>query len=169
MLRNTRIRPDVALLSSSPRRHVWARWASRRHSNKSELPAGLKIYEGEPITDRGSIFIGRACTITTSEQVPLVLAHIRSQKAVQKATHPAIHAWRCMSDSEGATQAGHDDDGEATAGRKLSQLLSSLELKNCLVVVTRNYGGVPLGPDRFRHIRRSAISALRISGILPST
>jgi hypothetical protein len=35
----------------------------------SEMPAGLELIEAEPITDRKSVFIGRACRITHPSQV----------------------------------------------------------------------------------------------------
>lgn len=37
-----------------------------------ELPEGLEIIEAEPITDRKSSFVGRACRITSPDQVVLV-------------------------------------------------------------------------------------------------
>jgi len=48
----------------------------------------------------------------------------------------------------------HDnyDDGENAAGSKLAYLLELRKEGGVLVVVTRWYGGVPLGPKRFHHI-----------------
>lgn len=48
----------------------------------------------------------------------------------------------------------HDnyDDGENAAGSKLAYLLELRKEDGVLVVVTRWYGGVPLGPKRFHHI-----------------
>ena len=37
-----------------------------------ELPEGLEIIEAEPIVDRKSSFVGRACKITSPDQVALV-------------------------------------------------------------------------------------------------
>ena len=37
-----------------------------------ELPEGLKITEAEPVVDRKSSFVGRACRITSPDQVALV-------------------------------------------------------------------------------------------------
>jgi putative IMPACT (imprinted ancient) family translation regulator len=48
--------------------------------------------------------------------------------------------------------AFRDDDGETGAGDKLLYLLERMEVTNTLVVVTRWYGGIQLGPDRFKHI-----------------
>ncbi|EFO12750.1 hypothetical protein LOAG_15784, partial [Loa loa] len=44
------------------------------------------------------------------------------------------------------------DDGEVGAGAKLLNLLELMKAKNVLVIITRWYGGIHLGPDRFRHI-----------------
>lgn len=40
------------------------------------------------------------------------------------------------------------------------------EVENVLVVVTRWYGGVLLGPDRFKHINRVARDALVRVGVV---
>ena len=34
-----------------------------------ELPEGLEVFEAEPIVDRKSSFVGRACRITSPDQV----------------------------------------------------------------------------------------------------
>jgi putative IMPACT (imprinted ancient) family translation regulator len=41
-----------------------------------------------------------------------------------------------------------------------------LNLKNVMVVVTRWYGGVHLGPDRFRHISNAARQVLEMAGLI---
>jgi hypothetical protein len=38
------------------------------------------------------------------------------------------------------------------AGDKLLYMLERMDVRNTLVVVTRWYGGIQLGPDRFKHI-----------------
>jgi len=53
-----------------------------------------------------------------------------------------------------------DDDGEAGAGDKLLFVLRRLKLVNVVVVVTRWFGGVLLGTDRFRMISNTAIEVL---------
>ncbi|PFH34202.1 putative IMPACT [Besnoitia besnoiti] len=60
----------------------------------------------------------------------------------------------------------HDSDGETGAGRKLQQLLYNLKARNVFLVVTRWYGGVLLGPDRFRIIASVGRQALDASGVL---
>lgn len=60
--------------------------------------------------------------------------------------------------------ADHDEDGEHGAGMKLAQLLVSMKAIDVVVVVTRWYGGVHLGPDRFRIINNAARALLSEAG-----
>jgi len=59
-----------------------------------------------------------------------------------------------------------DDDGETGASDQLLFLLQRAQVLNTLVVVTRWYGGVKLGPDRFRIITNVAKELLQEMGIL---
>ncbi|CDO77240.1 hypothetical protein BN946_scf184747.g53 [Trametes cinnabarina] len=61
----------------------------------AEIPPGITIVEAEPILDRKSAFVGRACRITDPSQVPLILAHLMSDRRIARAAHPIINAWRC--------------------------------------------------------------------------
>ena len=56
----------------------------------------------------------------------------------------------------------HDnsDDGEDGAGSRLAHLLQMRHDDNVLVVVSRWYGGIPLGPKRFAHISNVARTLL---------
>ena len=40
------------------------------------------------------------------------------------------------------------------------------EVDNVLVIVTRYFGGIHLGPDRFKHINQAARNALELGGFL---
>ena len=40
------------------------------------------------------------------------------------------------------------------------------EIEDVLVVVTRYFGGIHLGPDRFKHINQAARNALEAGGFL---
>lgn len=62
--------------------------------------------------------------------------------------------------SDGTTFADFDDDGESSAGGRLAHLLALLEddlnVTGVVVVVSRWFGGIQLGADRFRHINNAA-------------
>ncbi|GBE79825.1 Protein IMPACT homolog [Sparassis crispa] len=130
----------------------------------TRIPDGVEIVEAEPIVDRKSVFIGRACRITDPSQVEMILAHLMSDRRIARATHPIINAWRCRVGN--VLHQDNDDDGESAAGGRLSHLLQILEVDNVLVVVTRYFGGIHLGPDRFKHINQAARNALELGGFL---
>ncbi|KAG8968546.1 eIF2 kinase Gcn2p negative regulator [Tulasnella sp. 419] len=128
------------------------------------LPPGIQIYECEPIHDRKSAFVGRACAITHPDQVPMIIEYLRSDKKIARAAHPVIHAWRC--EVNGVMHQDNDDDGETAAGGRLAHLLQILDVNQVLVVVTRYFGGIHLGPDRFKHINAAARNAIELAGFL---
>ena len=95
------------------RRHARVREV-REEGPPAEMPPGVTIVEAEPIQDRKSAFVGRACRITDPSQVgklysleksvrptalhpqvPLILAHLMSDRRIARAAHPIINAWRC--------------------------------------------------------------------------
>ncbi|KAF7343414.1 hypothetical protein MVEN_01773900 [Mycena venus] len=145
------------------------------------MPEGIKMFVAEPITDRKSAFVGRACVISDPSevaafsavsfripylrfQVPIILANLVSDRRIARAAHPVINAWRCQVGS--VLHQDNDDDGETAAGGRLAHLLHILEVDNVLVVVTRYFGGIHLGPDRFKHINQAARNALELGGFL---
>ncbi|EGN92047.1 hypothetical protein SERLA73DRAFT_191694 [Serpula lacrymans var. lacrymans S7.3] len=128
------------------------------------LPDGIRIVEAESIVDRRSVFIGRACEISHPSQVPLILSSLMADRRISRAAHPIINAWRCQVGN--LLHQDNDDDGETAAGSRLAHLLQILEINNVLVVVTRYFGGIHLGPDRFKHINQAARNALELGGFL---
>ncbi|CAI4057223.1 hypothetical protein SKDZ_04G0670 [Saccharomyces kudriavzevii ZP591] len=64
-------------------------------------------------------------------------------------------------------EQGCADCGEAAAGQRLLTLLERANIFNVLVIVTRWYGGTPLGSSRFRHISTCAVESLRKGKFLP--
>jgi len=138
--------------------------SARVASDEARLPDGIQLTIADPIVDRKSIFIGRACRITSPDEVPLIIEHLLSDRHIARAAHPVIHAWRCQVGT--VLHQDNDDDGETAAGSRLAHLLQILELSNVLVVVTRIFGGIHLGPDRFKHINQAARNALELGGFL---
>ncbi|KAI0307131.1 Aldehyde/histidinol dehydrogenase [Multifurca ochricompacta] len=151
-----------------------------------ELPGGIELVEAEPIVDRKSVFVGRACRISDpsqviafarvshliteqiARQVPLILAFLMADRRVTKAAHPIINAWRCQLAAPTVYTHPPDngDDGESAAGGRLAHLLQILDVKDVLVVVTRYFGGTLLGADRFKHINQAARDALELGGFI---
>ena len=114
-----------------------------------------------PTTEKKSTFIARACSVTSPAQAHACVAHLlATEKRVSKATHN-ITAYRIRSSatsqsSRDLSYQDCDDDGETAAGGRLLHLLQVMDIWNILVVVSRWYGGVKLGPDRFSVINNVA-------------
>ncbi|OCB87513.1 UPF0029-domain-containing protein [Sanghuangporus baumii] len=138
--------------------------SSKEQEHPDALPDGLTLAISEPIVDRKSVFIGRACRITNPVQVPTILSHLMADRRISRAAHPIINAWRCR--TNGVLHQDNDDDGETAAGGRLAHLLQILDVDNVLVIVTRYFGGIHLGPDRFKHINQAARNALELGGFL---
>lgn len=122
----------------------------------------------EPITEKKSVFLARASTVTSANQVHYFISHlVATDKRASKATHN-ISAYRIRSTSSSVGSElvfqDFDDDGETAAGGRLLHLLQIMDVWGVLVVVSRWYGGVQLGPDRFRIINQVARDAIVAGG-----
>ena len=73
-----------------------------------------------------------------------------------------MYAYRISTPSY--TQSGCDDDGEDRAGGRLLHLLEAMGVVNVFVCVSRWYGGVKLGSERFRVINNVARELLEREG-----
>lgn len=119
----------------------------------------------DAVNEKKSVFIARCASTTTKEQAEHALYHLLStNKKVASATHN-ITAWRMRTDS-GTVVQDCDDDGETAAGGRLLHLMQLMDVWNVVVVVTGWYGGVKLGPDRFRIINAVARDALVKGGFV---
>ncbi|XP_058878069.1 protein IMPACT isoform X3 [Acipenser ruthenus] len=130
-----------------------------------ELPP---IKHGEPITDRRSTFQPHLAPVVTPKQVKMVLDKLYENKKIASATHN-IHAYRIYCEDKQTFLQDCEDDGETAAGGRLLHLLQILDVRNVLVVVSRWYGGILLGPDRFKHINNCARNILVEENYIEST
>ncbi|XP_045455172.1 protein IMPACT-B-like [Melitaea cinxia] len=126
-----------------------------------------KITHGEVIIDRKSSFQGHAAEVHSINDVNAVLAKLKQNKKIFNATHN-MYAYRIERKTDKGTTMLQDcdDDGESHAGGRMLHLLQILEQKNTLVVVSRWYGGIQLGPDRFRHINNATRQVIQQAGLL---
>ncbi|KAF8759695.1 aldehyde dehydrogenase family [Rhizoctonia solani] len=126
-----------------------------------ELPVGVEFTVAEPIIDRKSVFIGRACRITHPNQVPAILAYLMTDKRITRAAHPIINAWRCTVD--GILHQDNDDDGESAAGRGIAHLLQIMTQTTAFTLdqidLNGNRRGVPWNKEVFLSKRRSMMPA----------
>ncbi|KAM4685058.1 protein IMPACT isoform 3-T3 [Amazona ochrocephala] len=129
-----------------------------------ELPP---IHHGNPITDRRSTFQAHLAPVVTPRQVKRVLEKLYENKKIASATHN-IYAYRIYCEDKQTFLQDCEDDGETAAGGRLLHLMQILNVHNVLVVVSRWYGGILLGPDRFKHINNCARNVLVEYNYVPS-
>lgn len=119
------------------------------------------------VTEKKSVFVGRAVPVTSRDQAKAYLDYLlATDRKVASATHN-ISAWRIREKKDDNTERTFqdcDDDGETAAGGRLLHLMQLMDVWDVLVVVTRWYGGVLLGPDRFRIINNVGKDALIRAG-----
>ncbi|WEW56164.1 hypothetical protein PRK78_001599 [Emydomyces testavorans] len=117
----------------------------------------------DPVTEKKSVFVARAAHVESKEQAERYLDYLlATEKKIAAATHN-ITAWRIRqkkSDGSSTIVQDFDDDGETAAGGRMLHLMQLMDVWDVVVVVTRWYGGVKLGPDRFRIINGVARDAL---------
>ncbi|KAL2090255.1 hypothetical protein ACEWY4_014943 [Coilia grayii] len=150
---------DYSMLKITEQAHLFV-----GHIRDEELP---EIKHGEAITDRRSTFQPHLAMVVTPKQVRLVLDKLYENKKIASATHN-IYAYRIHCENKHTFLQDCEDDGETAAGGRLLHLLQILDVRNVMVVVTRWYGGILLGPDRFKHINNCARNILVQEGYTDS-
>jgi len=131
---------------------------------------GSLIVHGPPVTERRSVFQAHCCPVTSLAEVEIFRSIVLSDKKVGAATHN-IFAYRFVVDNSGNRPLWHhdnDDDGETAAGSRLAELLRLLPVSQSAVIVSRWYGGIQLGPDRFKLINNTARNLLDQCGFIPA-
>lgn len=116
----------------------------------------------EPISDRGSTFIGFAREVHSEQEVNQYLQLLKRDRKIGRASHNMV-AYR-IQNSDSTRLSDCDDDGETAAGGRMLHLLTIMDVWNVLVVVSRWFTGTHLGPDRFRHINSAAREAVVNAG-----
>ncbi|KAJ4377374.1 hypothetical protein N0V83_000199 [Neocucurbitaria cava] len=115
------------------------------------------------LTEKKSIFLARVASVSSPAQAKQYVAHLlATDKKAARATHN-MTAWRIKGPNDTSYQ-DCDDDGETAAGSRMLHLMQLMDVWNVMVVVTRWYGGILLGPDRFRIINTAAREALILGG-----
>lgn len=122
-----------------------------------------RLTSHEPVTEKKSVFQAHVCRgVESVEEVEIVMDILNESRKVRAATHNIL-AYR-VTRPDGSFYQDHDDDGETAAGGRLLRLLVLADARDVVVVVSRWYGGVHLGPARFHVINNTAKVALESLG-----
>ncbi|KAJ3130746.1 hypothetical protein HK100_007569 [Physocladia obscura] len=106
----------------------------------------ITIYSGDIFLDRKSRFQAHIAKVKSIDDVNWVVSQVKLLPKVALATHNMV-AFRLASGD-----SNRDDDGEGGAGDRMLNLLERMGKTNLVAVVSRWYGGIQLGPDRFKDI-----------------
>ncbi|ODV93647.1 hypothetical protein PACTADRAFT_71460 [Pachysolen tannophilus NRRL Y-2460] len=120
----------------------------------------------DAIIDRKSKFQAYAREVHSVAETTKLISDLKTDKKLLKAAH-VMFAYRIRRGD--LKYQDCDDDGESAAGGRLLHLLTVMDVWNCVVVVSRHFGGIHLGPDRFKHINAAARDAIVKAGINDST
>ncbi|MCC7319853.1 MAG: YigZ family protein [Rubellimicrobium sp.] len=109
------------------------------------------------LSDRGSRYAVSGGPCAGMAEARAFLAALKRDKRFARATH---NSWAALV----AGGAIRSDDGEAGAAQIILRMLERAGLRDHVVVVTRWYGGKPLGGDRFRHVQEAVRVYLAAEG-----
>ena len=150
---------DKELAFGSPQPKTYTPPAPKeRHPEEAKDLFASAFVSGVTISDRKSSFQAHVARIESPRDVAPLLELTKGHRKVGKATH---NIWAYVT-SRGDEDFG--DDGESGAGQKLVQVVHQSGARDVLVIVSRWYGGINIGQDRFKHIMKVAWELLRSQG-----
>ncbi|CAM1502054.1 Fc.00g040380.m01.CDS01 [Cosmosporella sp. VM-42] len=141
--------------------YTWSGSSASSSSSTTQSPSAKKTWTASgKLVSKGSVFIAHAAPITSpSSRASLVKGLMAEKPDLETATH---NAWavRTSFGNSPLKQEASFDDGESGCGSFMLQHMRELDISNTLIVLTRWYGGVMLGPDRWRLMRECIDDAL---------
>ena len=99
------------------------------------------------ITDRGSKYSVSGAPARTKAEALAIVKTLKKDKRYAKASH---NTWGIILSDGGPVK---HDDGEAGAGMVIIRMLEREGLCDHVIIVTRWFGGIQLGGDRFRRVQ----------------
>lgn len=145
-------------VSSAPSQVPIANQNSLGSGSRMANSANINVLHCEPFTEHKSVFQAHVCAVFSERDVSAFMSEVRSYRKVSAATHNML-TYR-FTEGNGRVIQEHDDDGEKGGGKCMHNILVSADAMNIAVVVSRWYGGIKLGPARFRIIARLTREAI---------
>lgn len=130
-------------------------------NNQAALTSATKTWSAsQKLSSRQSTFVAHAATVSSpAMRASLVKGLMAEKPDLETASH---NAWAVRSSygNSPLVQEASFDDGEQGCGKFMLELMREANVTNALVVLTRWYGGIMLGPDRWRLMRECINDAL---------
>ena len=102
------------------------------------------------IVDRGSRYSVSIGRVQGREDIKLFLRQLKQNKRYAKATH---NSWATRISQDGLIYETKSDDGETGAGMVILRIMQKEQVSDCVICVTRWFGGIKLMGDRFKHVQ----------------
>jgi len=102
------------------------------------------------IEDRGSRYSVSVGRVHSREDIKWFLQRLKSNKKIARATH---NSWAARIARDGTIYETKSDDGETGAGMVILRVMQKAPVQDCVICVTRWFGGVKLMGDRFKHLQ----------------
>eukprot|EP00835_Amoeboradix_gromovi_P004059 NODE_296_length_11478_cov_0.345197.p6 type:complete len:235 gc:universal NODE_296_length_11478_cov_0.345197:2748-2044(-) len=115
---------------------------------ESRLTVIPKFVSSSKLTVKKSTFIAHVCRLLVEQELGVFISQIH--QIYPDATHHTLAYCLDRNDSD------YDDDGEIGAGQRVLFMMKSNNLKNCAIIVSRWFGGIKLGPGRYKVITNLA-------------
>ena len=109
------------------------------------------------IMDRGSLYSVSYGLVKGREDIKLFLKQLKSDRRYQKATH---NSWAARISRNGVIYETKADDGETGAGMVILRVMQKESVSDCIICVTRWFGGIKLMNDRFKHLQNATKIAI---------
>jgi len=159
-------RGDDALIVQAPWGAVRVTCEADKRRLEVMVAVSRRTRHGDPFTERKSTFQAHCCQVGSVEEVRAVVDYLLTNNKIRNATHNIMAYRISVPGKEGVFLQDCDDDGEDAAGGRLLHLLQIADARDVVVVVSRWFGGVLLGPSRFSLINNAARALLEREGYI---
>ena len=116
----------------------------------SKTPNSEFVLHEQIIEDRGSKYSVSVGRVQGRADIKLFLKQLKSNKKYAKATH---NSWATRISQDGIIYETKADDGETGAGMVILRVMQKEQVSDCVICVTRWFGGVKLMGNRFKHVQ----------------
>lgn len=131
--------------------------SSRFNFENNRVPKSDFILHEQIIEDRGSRYSVSYGRVKNREDIRHFLKKLKTNKKYAKATH---NTWAARIEHNGTIFETKSDDGETGAGMTILRVMQREEICDCIICVTRWFGGVKLMGDRFKHVQNATKYAI---------
>ena len=137
--------------------HIMPKQNTQFDFGDTKEPQGSFVLYEKIIKDRGSIYSVSIGRVEGGEDIKQFLKTLKQNKKYAKATH---NSWAARISKDGAIFETKNDDGETGAGMVILRIMQKQDVSNCVVCVTRWFGGIKLMGDRFKHVQDATTYAI---------